>query len=83
MIKAEYTDDGKRVVIPAVLWETFKDVFEHIEFYELIRERKNDLKKSKPNLLKIGKQRPFKPFKAIRMTGSGPTASESVIQDRN
>jgi hypothetical protein len=40
MMKVEYTDNGTKVVIPVELWETFKDVFEHIQLYELIQESK-------------------------------------------
>lgn len=40
------------------------------------------MKNDGPRLLKVGKHRPFRPFRAIRMTGDGPTASEMVIQGR-
>jgi hypothetical protein len=30
------------------------------------------MKYEKPRLMKMGKHRPFKPFKAIRMKGEGP-----------
>ena len=39
-------------------------------------------KKKEVNLIKTGKQGPFKPFNAIKMKGKGLTASEIVIQDR-
>jgi hypothetical protein len=44
--------------------------------------KKAGARKRKPKLLQVGKQRPFKPFKAIKMIGNGPTASEMVLQDR-
>ncbi len=40
------------------------------------------MKKDPLRLLKDGKPRRFKPFKAIKMMGEGPTASEMVIRDR-
>ena len=49
---------------------------------ELLLALEPFLKKNKPQLLKVGKHRPFKPFKAIKMHGNGITASEMVIQDR-
>ncbi|MCP4696888.1 MAG: hypothetical protein GY862_08580 [Gammaproteobacteria bacterium] len=42
-------------------------------------EREAQLSKK---LLQKGKCTPFLDFKAIKMTGTGPTASEMVIQDR-
>jgi hypothetical protein len=44
--------------------------------------KKSRAQRRKPKLLQVGKQCPFKPFKAIKMVGKGPTASEMVIQDR-
>jgi len=41
MINTEYTDDGKRVIIPAELWENFRELFEYIQIYELVQERRN------------------------------------------
>ncbi len=32
--------------------------------------------------LQRGSHKPFKPFKAVKMRGEGPSASEMVIQDR-
>lgn len=40
------------------------------------------IKNLKPKLLQVGKRKPFKPFKAVKMTGNGPTASEMVLNDR-
>ncbi|HHC25740.1 MAG TPA: hypothetical protein ENK58_10105 [Desulfobacterales bacterium] len=40
MINAEYTDNGKRVIIPVELWENFRELFEYIQIYELVQERK-------------------------------------------
>lgn len=37
---------------------------------------------NQPQLLKLGKHKPFKPFKAIKMEGEGITASEMVVRDR-
>ncbi|OQY56635.1 MAG: hypothetical protein DRR08_01005 [Candidatus Parabeggiatoa sp. nov. 2] len=36
----------------------------------------------KRRLLQKGSQMPFNPFKAVKMNGKGPSASEMVIQDR-
>jgi len=55
----------------------------NIDEKELLFALEPFLKKTKPQLLKVGKRKPFKPFKAIKMKGHGPTASEMVIQDRN
>ena len=41
------------------------------------------LKKGKRvSLIKTGKHRPFKPYNAIKMRGTGLTASQMVSQDR-
>jgi hypothetical protein len=40
MINAEYTDNGKRVIIPVELWENFRELFEYIQIYELVQERR-------------------------------------------
>ncbi len=40
MIKVEYIDDGKRVIIPAEVWEVLRDLAEHAEVYELVQQRK-------------------------------------------
>lgn len=50
--------------------------------YKQHTEKPSDMRKRKAKFLKIGKQRPFKPFNAIKMAGKGPTASEMVMQDR-
>lgn len=41
MIKVEYIEDGKRVIIPSEVWEALNDLAEHIEIYELVQERKD------------------------------------------
>jgi hypothetical protein len=41
MIDIEYIDNGKRVIIPAEVWEAVKELAEHAEIYELIQERKD------------------------------------------
>jgi len=41
MINVEYIDNGKRVIIPAEVWETLKELAEHAEIYELIQQRKD------------------------------------------
>ena len=41
MINVEYIENGKRVIIPAEVWEALKDLAEHAEIYELIQERKD------------------------------------------
>ena len=43
MMNVEYADNGKKVVIPVELWETFKDVFKNIQLYELIKEGQSPL----------------------------------------
>lgn len=40
MINVEYIENGKRVIIPAEVWEALKDLAEHAEIYELIQQRK-------------------------------------------
>jgi hypothetical protein len=40
MVNVEYIDNGKRVIIPADVWEAIKDLAEHIEIYELVQDRK-------------------------------------------
>jgi hypothetical protein len=40
MMNAEYTDSGERVIIPVELWENFKELFEYIQIYELVQERR-------------------------------------------
>ncbi len=57
-------------------------VLQTIAESELEKALEPYLKKPEPRLLKTGKQRPFRPFKAVRMTNQGPAASEMVIQDR-
>ena len=41
MINVEYIENGKRVIIPAEVWEALKELAEHSEIYELIQERKD------------------------------------------
>jgi len=50
MMNAEYADNGKKVIIPVELWETFKDVFENIQLDELVREYRDQavFRESKP-----------------------------------
>jgi hypothetical protein len=58
------------------------ELLQRIDEAELAKVLEPYMKYEKPRLLKKGKHRPFKPFKAIRMTGEGPAASEMVIQGR-
>lgn len=53
-----------------------------IDEAELARALESYIKNDEPRLLKVGKHRPFRPFKAVRMTGPGPTASEMVSRGR-
>lgn len=57
-------------------------VLQNIDEMELAKALESYIKASKPKLLKAGKHRPFKPFKAIRMKGEGPTASQMVVENR-
>lgn len=41
MINVEYIENGKRLIIPAEVWEALKELAEHAEIYELIQERKD------------------------------------------
>jgi hypothetical protein len=41
MINVEYIENGKRVIIPAEVWEALKEVAEHAEIYELVQQRKD------------------------------------------
>jgi hypothetical protein len=41
MINVEYIENGKRVIIPAEVWEALKELAEHAEIYELIQQRKD------------------------------------------
>jgi len=54
----------------------------NIDEKELFLALEPFIKKNKPRLLKIGRRRPCNPFKAVKMKGKGPTASEMVISDR-
>ena len=36
MIEVEDIDNGKRVVIPAQVWEALKELAEHAQIYELV-----------------------------------------------
>lgn len=56
-------------------------VLQDIDEMELAKALESYIKKTS-KLLKTGKHRPFKPFKAIRMKGEGPTASQMVVEDR-
>jgi hypothetical protein len=40
------------------------------------------MKKIETKLLKVGKHKPFLPFKPIKLKGDGPGAAEMVIRDR-
>jgi len=40
MIDVEYIDNGKRVIIPADVWEALKELAEHVQVYELVQQRK-------------------------------------------
>ena len=40
MIDVEYIDNGKRVIIPAEVWEALKELAEHMQVYELVQQRK-------------------------------------------
>lgn len=57
-------------------------VLENIKEEELAIVLESYMQENKRNLLKVGKNRPFKPFKPIKMMGKGPTASEMVIEGR-
>jgi len=57
-------------------------VLQDIDEMELAKALESYIKESKLKLQKTGKHRPFKPFKAIRMKGEGPTASQMVVEDR-
>ena len=57
-------------------------VLQNIDEMELAKALESYIEESKSKLLKAGKRRPFKPFKAIRMKGEGPTASQMVVGDR-
>jgi len=37
----EYTEKGKKVIIPASLWEEIKELAEFIYLYGLVQERKD------------------------------------------
>lgn len=41
MINVEYIENGKRVIIPADVWEALKELAEHAEIYDLIQQRKD------------------------------------------
>jgi hypothetical protein len=40
VIDVECIDDGKRVIIPAEVWELLKELAEHVQIYELVQQRK-------------------------------------------
>jgi len=58
-------------------------VLKDIDEKELLYALNLFIKKKTPKLIKVGDQKPFKPFMAVKMKGEGPTASEMVIQDRS
>ncbi len=41
MINVEYIDGGRKVIIPAEVWEALKELAEHAEIYELVQKRKD------------------------------------------
>ena len=41
MLNVEYIENGKRVIIPAEVWEALQDLAEHIEIFELVQARKD------------------------------------------
>ena len=41
MTNVEYIENGKRVIIPAEVWEALQDFAEHIEIYDLVQTRKS------------------------------------------
>jgi hypothetical protein len=40
VIEVEYIDNGKRVIIPAEVWDMLKELAEHVQVYELVRQRR-------------------------------------------
>jgi len=40
MIDVEYIESGNRVIIPVELWEALEKLAEHVQVYQLARERK-------------------------------------------
>jgi len=40
-MRLEYTEDGKKVIIPVEIWKEVEDLLEFFEIHELIEERKN------------------------------------------
>ena len=40
IIEVEYIDNGKRVIIPAEVWDMLKELAEHVQVYELVRQRR-------------------------------------------
>ena len=57
-------------------------ILKRIDEKELSEALKPYAKRNKPRLLKVGKHKPFKPFKAIEMKGRGLAASKMIIRDR-
>jgi len=41
MINVEYVDDGRKVIIPAEVWEALKELAERVTIHEIIEERKH------------------------------------------
>ena len=58
-------------------------VLKDIDENELLFALNLFIRKTKKQLIKVGKRKPFKPFKAIKMKGEGLSASEMIVQDRN
>lgn len=69
MMNVEYADNGKKVVIPVELWETFKDVFKNIQLYELVQEDKN--------------RTPLRVSDDLSVSGSKPEAEKNMKMSRN
>lgn len=57
-------------------------VLEQIDEKELLSVLAPFIKKNQQHLLKVGRHKPFRPFKAIKMKGKGLPASEMVVRDR-
>lgn len=60
----------------------FAEPLHHTDEAELAKKPEACTDTEPSRLLKVGKHRPFRPFRAIQMTGDGPAASEMVIQGR-
>ncbi len=42
MINVEYIDGGRKVIIPAEVWEALKELAEHAGIYELVQKRRGE-----------------------------------------